>query len=1019
MIKALGDKDPHTRINASEVLGKLGDKRAVEPLIKALEDSHADVRKNASEGLGVLGDKRAVEPLILALGDPDGDARKIAAEALQNLGHSEWSGIKGNYLSTDLEWLGDTHNPQALMPLVKALGDLYASVRSYAAEALWRIEDERAVKPLIEALGDTDQDVRKNAAGALGMLGDKRAVEPLIKALGDKGKKVRRKAAEALGKLGDERAVEPLIVALGDKCEYIRSDAAIALAKLGDERAVEPLIKALEDKSEYVRSDAVGALGELEAKGTGKKYAIEPLLGKIGDNIEKVRRSALKALKKLGATKEQLVDGYIQALSSDDKKVKWEAVIGLDKLEDQRAIKPLLEKLNDEYDRYYNVRGNAEETLVKLGATKEQLIDGYTQALSSVHKEVRRNAEDKLNVITGEWRRRRAVESFIESSWREGPKPQNVITNDILFKKWEPVTYQVEDLSLNEEQIMNKDNHWGTHQGFVDIEKLENGNIVVTNDMGVMRIYDLDSKKIKVIELPGANEIEMPMIDIPIPLAAFHNVIPWKNNVFTVSTRGIDFWDLSNNKVSSIGGKPPTSVAWGSWENQVFIGSGEGVEIYDIEKNQKRTFSLDKLKEHERHTFRRITAIQPFKNMVLVAGLVTVWHRYSPKLFFLLIDFEGEDIKTKRLERPGELAEKGWRLHNVRSIRQMSVSDGYIFWTDQDGDIHTIPLDMEDIVKGYLSKGKGDSHQEFVDFSDVGGYLKINPVAMTVKQITYDEYAEHHNAFEDGERVSDPKNKFGIKLSERDAANIIKKYYANGEKGDPDNEFVDYVRNYYRINLKSKKVWVINYDDYVIHDNHYENGKKVGEPRNSVGVEESDFSSGKEINRYLKDGSGDHEREFSDAIIEPDSPQMKDELTRRWYASDLRDKGHISYYRVDIAKKKVWSLTEQEYLSHTNPHLNGKNRDELDAKRLLYNKIKAASKQAVWDYNSKTHGYKWREPAIIISQADIKEVIRRKMRFSVEVEGFEIATSVTNRDFIKFRIKDKAMVSEEILEKIG
>lgn len=47
---------------AAVALGKIGDKRAVEPLVKILEDDDALYRK-AAIALADLGDKRAIEPL--------------------------------------------------------------------------------------------------------------------------------------------------------------------------------------------------------------------------------------------------------------------------------------------------------------------------------------------------------------------------------------------------------------------------------------------------------------------------------------------------------------------------------------------------------------------------------------------------------------------------------------------------------------------------------------------------------------------------------------------------------------------------------------------------------------------------------------------------------------------------------------------------------------------------------------------------------------------------------------------
>jgi len=56
LFKALGHKDYEVRGNAAEALGKIGDKRAVEPLIQTLlEDKSAYVRGKAAEALDKLG----------------------------------------------------------------------------------------------------------------------------------------------------------------------------------------------------------------------------------------------------------------------------------------------------------------------------------------------------------------------------------------------------------------------------------------------------------------------------------------------------------------------------------------------------------------------------------------------------------------------------------------------------------------------------------------------------------------------------------------------------------------------------------------------------------------------------------------------------------------------------------------------------------------------------------------------------------------------------------------------------
>ncbi|MFQ5520302.1 MAG: HEAT repeat domain-containing protein, partial [Candidatus Methylomirabilia bacterium] len=140
LITMLGAEDRGVRKAAAEVLGRMGEVRAVEPLIVAL----GDVRAAAAQALGILGDGRAVEPLIAALGDEDGDA------------------------------------PEAVI------------------EALGRLGDARAVEPLIVALENQNYEVREASAGALGRLGDARAVEPLIARLWDVQLAVRIRVADVL-----------------------------------------------------------------------------------------------------------------------------------------------------------------------------------------------------------------------------------------------------------------------------------------------------------------------------------------------------------------------------------------------------------------------------------------------------------------------------------------------------------------------------------------------------------------------------------------------------------------------------------------------------------------------------------------------------------------------------------------------------------------------------------------------------------------------------------------------------
>jgi HEAT repeat protein len=67
-------------------LGRIGDKRAIEPLIALLGDEKDHVRYMAAKGLAFMPDDRSVGPLIRALEDPNVYVQSRSAMALGEIG---------------------------------------------------------------------------------------------------------------------------------------------------------------------------------------------------------------------------------------------------------------------------------------------------------------------------------------------------------------------------------------------------------------------------------------------------------------------------------------------------------------------------------------------------------------------------------------------------------------------------------------------------------------------------------------------------------------------------------------------------------------------------------------------------------------------------------------------------------------------------------------------------------------------------------------------------------------------
>jgi len=139
-----------------------------------------EVQWMAAQALGRIGDERAVDPLMKILPTAGGDLGMYVAQAL-----------------------GDLHDRRAVPALIEEIKRREEPELRGVAEALGRIGDPQAVPALVDLLQAGKEDVRYAAATALGHMGDARAVEALLKVKNDDPQAFVREAAEsALKRLG-------------------------------------------------------------------------------------------------------------------------------------------------------------------------------------------------------------------------------------------------------------------------------------------------------------------------------------------------------------------------------------------------------------------------------------------------------------------------------------------------------------------------------------------------------------------------------------------------------------------------------------------------------------------------------------------------------------------------------------------------------------------------------------------------------------------------------------------------
>lgn len=129
----------------TKILGGIGDYRAVSLVLRALGDGNWHIRTRAVEILGLLGNRRALDPVRKAVTDDvDEEVRRAAAAALVRIAGRE-----------------------ALPELFLALQDNDEWVREDAAQLLGDLGDKRAIPALKNALSDEEEDVRQAAHSAL------------------------------------------------------------------------------------------------------------------------------------------------------------------------------------------------------------------------------------------------------------------------------------------------------------------------------------------------------------------------------------------------------------------------------------------------------------------------------------------------------------------------------------------------------------------------------------------------------------------------------------------------------------------------------------------------------------------------------------------------------------------------------------------------------------------------------------------------------------------------------------
>jgi HEAT repeat protein len=327
LIRALGDKKPANYLvpmRAAQLLGKIGDARAIGPLERAIRFG-VNVDQAAAIALGELGE---YDVLVRTLENKDDEVAEKAIIALNNM--------------------GDTRAADAIYK--RSAGTRNAGILLFSGIALVNFNDTRAIEPLMELYRIGYRDSASHAycdmvIEHLTQLPPAKTVTALIEVLQDslkgRGKELMKYqcllTAAALGNSNDQRAVPPLIQAANSNNSEVQ---ACALRSLGQLNAIDPLVKALRHKNSEVRAAAAWGLAI-----SNNALGVETLLQDLRRDNESFH--AAKALVDLGNT--QGFDALSKHVERKDKHYQDAAAI-LARVRDKRGIDVLIEQIRACHD---------------------------------------------------------------------------------------------------------------------------------------------------------------------------------------------------------------------------------------------------------------------------------------------------------------------------------------------------------------------------------------------------------------------------------------------------------------------------------------------------------------------------------------------------------------------------------------------------------------------------------------------------------------------------------------------
>lgn len=320
---------------AGAAIAQLGG-AALAPLVERLGAPAVEARLAALEVLGRLGDRRAVPALAASLADPDPGVRAAAAEALGRVGGPEAAGALLAALDSDdptlrlaaLEGLVAVRVAPPAYRLSRLMGE--RPLRPAAYRSLGASDEAAALELLADGPSERSRAAREAALGAIGQLRSRRGAG----ALGRLAEAVREAAAR------DPSVADGCAAALASEEAFVTLGALTVLGWVGEARHAAALARlADDDRYRPLVEEALEAM----PRGSELLACLSQVLPELSPLARVTVHGALAA-----AGNASSLQALVYGAGDAEPQVQAEAIAALGRLGDPRAVGPLAGLLDDE-----------------------------------------------------------------------------------------------------------------------------------------------------------------------------------------------------------------------------------------------------------------------------------------------------------------------------------------------------------------------------------------------------------------------------------------------------------------------------------------------------------------------------------------------------------------------------------------------------------------------------------------------------------------------------------------------